>query len=350
MAEAKAERESYRRREAHAFVILFIVNERSGNGRGKRAWSAVERRMREVGRSSDYVKIAAKSEEDAIREAEALAKQGGIAALIAVGGDGTLHALLPLAMRCRLPLGLIPCGSGNDTARAFGLPRNPTAALETALSGQTRRVDLLRSVAELLDESVPNQDQNVRASRSHHPTRFPAQPRLTLTCIAAGLDGAVAADVNGSSYKRWCNRLGIGSAAYIIGLFRTLARFKPQTVTVAVDGDVREFSRSWLAAVANTPAYGGGMRICPSASPSDGRLQVCVVHGCSALQLLFLFPTVLFGKHVRSRFVTMLSGKHAAIRSPLPWPAFGDGEPIGFTPLDAEILPDQLLILTSCSG
>lgn len=332
-------------------MILFIVNEQSGNGRGKRAWSAVERRMREIGRPSDYVKIAAKSEAGAIREAETLADQGGISALIAVGGDGTLHALLPLAMRRRLPLGLIPCGSGNDTARAFGLPRNPVAALEIALSGRTRRVDLLRSIADQLAAAAPRQEQNLHAGRRSRPSsRLLAQPHLTLTCIAAGLDGAVAADVNGSRYKPWCNRLGIGSAAYVIGLFRALARFKPRNVTVIVDGDVREFRRGWLAAIANTPVYGGGLRICPSASPSDGRLQVCVVHGCSALQLLLLFPTVLFGKHVRSRFVTMLAGTKVAIRSPLPLPAFGDGEPAGSTPLDAEVVPGQLLILTSCSG
>jgi len=332
-------------------VILFIVNEQSGNGRGKRAWSAVERHMRDIGRSSDYVKIAAKNEVDAVRDAEALAAQGGIAALIAVGGDGTLHALLPLAVRCRLPLGLIPCGSGNDTARAFGLPRDPLAALEIALSGRTRHVDLLCSSSADQPAAAPHQGQSPQVGhRSRESARLPTKPRLTLTCIAAGLDGAVAADVNGSRYKRWCNRLGIGSIAYIIGLFRMLARFKPQTVTVTVDGSVREFRRSWLAAIANTPIYGGGLRICPAASPSDGILQVCVVHGCSALQLLLLFPTVLFGKHVRSRFVTMLSGANFAIRSPLALPAFGDGEPVGITPLDAEILPGQLMILTSCSG
>lgn len=330
-------------------MILFIVNERAGNGRGKRAWTAVDRRMSEIGRSSDYIKIAAQDEAEALREAETLAAQGGITAMIAIGGDGTLHALLPLAARFRLPLGLIPCGSGNDTARAFGLPRHPLAALNVALSGQTRRVDLLRSVADPAGEAVapqPAQTDHVpRPSRQN-----PSRSELTLTCIAAGLDGAVAADVNGSRYKRWCNRLGIGSAAYVIGLFRVLARFRPQTVTVTVDGAEREFRRCWLTAVANSPAYGGGMRICPSASPSDGRLQVCVVHGCSAWQLLLVFPTVLIGKHVHSRFVTMLSGTHAVIRSPLPMPACGDGESIGAAPLEAEILPGQLLILTSCSG
>ncbi len=333
-------------------MILFIVNEQSGNGRGKQAWSAVERRMHEIGCRSDYVKIAAKNEVDAIREAEAMTTQGGITALIAVGGDGTLHALLPLAVRCQLPLGLIPCGSGNDTARAFGLPRHPIAALEIALNGQTQRVDLLRSAAQPAEPAL-RPEQNIRASTSgltRQPARLPAQPRLTLTCIASGLDGAVAADVNGSRYKRWCNRLGIGTAAYIIGLFRTLARFKPQTVTVTVDGAAREFRRCWLTAIANTPAYGGGLRICPTASPSDGRLQVCVVNGCSALQLLLLFPTVFFGKHVRSRFVTMLAGTNVAIRSPFPFSAYGDGEPVGSTPLDTEILSGQLLILTSCSG
>ena len=310
--------------EAQRRVILFVVNEKSGNGRGKQAWKAVERKL--VERGIRHAKIAESTETTAIGRAEETLNRGGTTALVAVGGDGTVHSLLPLALTKRLPLGFIPSGSGNDTALAFGLPKDPVAALDIVLEGMTRTADVI-------------------------VTRGPdGSARYSLISIATGLDGAVADDVNGSAYKRWCNRLGLGSLAYIIGLFRMLARYKPQTFTVTIDGTVFEFRRGWLVAVANTATYGGGLKICPEARPDDGKLHACVAHGCSAWQLLLVFPTVLTGSHVRSRFVTMLSGQEIVVEAPKPMLAYGDGEPAGRTPVRASVLPRQLPVFVSSSG
>nr|AYQ75077.1 diacylglycerol kinase family lipid kinase [Cohnella candidum] len=310
--------------EAYPHVILFVVNEKSGNGRGKKAWQAAESILRE--RGTPYAAITATSPADAILQAKSKIEREPVQALVAVGGDGTVHSLLPLAVEYRLPLGLIPSGSGNDTALAFGIPKDPAAALDIVLGGSTRPSDLL--AARQPDGSL----------------------HYSLISVAIGLDGAVAEDVNGSRYKRWCNRLGIGSAAYIIGLFRMLAAFKPQPLTVTVDGRTHVFQKGWLTAVANLATYGGGLKICPDAKPSDGLLHVCVVHGCSALQLLSVFPTVLSGKHVGSKFVTMLKGTDVSVEAPVPLLAYGDGEPAGHTPVRASVLPRQLLIFASASG
>jgi diacylglycerol kinase family enzyme len=172
-------------------------------------------------------------------------------------------------------------------------------------------------------------------------------PHYSLISVAIGLDGAVAEDVNGSRYKTWCNRLGAGSLAYIIGLLRMLAVYKQQTMTITVDGVQRRFSNAWLVAVANLATYGGGLRISPDARYHDGLLHVCVVHDCTVLQLLRVFPTVLNGSHVRSRFVTMLRGREVTVESPVPLPAYGDGEPAGSTPVRAGIQTRQLLFLTA---
>ncbi|WP_276358445.1 diacylglycerol/lipid kinase family protein [Cohnella caldifontis] len=302
-------------------MILFVVNEASGNGRGGKTWGKVERML--TARGTPYAKISAASADDAVRRAEAFMAQTKVDALAAVGGDGTVHGLVSLALRTRTPLGLIPCGSGNDTALAFGVPNDPAIALDIVLAGVTRPSDVLMS------------------------DKADGSPEYSLISIATGLDGAVAEDVNGSRYKRWCNRIGLGRLAYIIGLLRKLATYRPQKVRVTVDGATREFADCWLAAVANLATYGGGLRICPDARPDDGRLHACVVHGCNALQLLSVFPTVLTGRHVRSRFVTMLQGSQIAVESPIPMLAYGDGEPSGRTPLRASVLPGQLLILTS---
>ena len=306
-------------------MLLFVVNEKAGNGRGRKVWRTVEAELQ--ARGIAYRAIAEADDEKARdRAAEAL-RRGGVKAVAAIGGDGTLHSLLPLLAGSGVPLGLIPAGSGNDTARAFGIPKRTKAALSILLDGQTQPSDMLSA--------------NLATGES----------RLTLTALAVGFDAAIVRDVNGSRYKRWCNRLGIGSLAYVIGLLRVLARYKPREVTIRVDGENHAFRNVWLSAISNTASYGGGLRINPEADPCDGLLHVCVVHGCTPWRLLRLFPTILNGSHVRTRIVTILRGSSIEIASDAPIEAFGDGEPAGLTPVQAATVPNQLLFVTaSASG
>ncbi|MFC5470172.1 diacylglycerol/lipid kinase family protein [Cohnella suwonensis] len=306
-------------------LILFVVNEKSGNGRGNKIRTKVEERLRANGTA--YEMLATSSESEAVVRVGEILKRGSVKAVAVIGGDGTLHGLLPVVAGSGIPYGLIPSGSGNDTSRTLGIPADPMKALDIILAGRTRAVDLLETFTE------------------------GGVKQRTLTAVAVGLDGEVAADVNGSRYKSWCNKLGVGSLAYIIGLFRALTKFKPRSITVTVDGVAREFSRGWLSVIASGPSYGGGLRICPDAKPDDGRLHVCVVHNCGVGRILLIFPTLLTGGHVkRTRYVTILSGSSATVRSSSPMLAFGDGEPSGVTPITAVLRPNQLDFLIAVSG
>ncbi len=306
-------------------MVLFVVNENSGNGRGKKIWAKVESRLRLTGEA--YEKVVTTSESEAITLISARLKRGNMKAVAVVGGDGTLHSLLPLLAASGIPYGLIPSGSGNDTSRALGIPRDPIKALHIILAGHTRSVDLLET------------------------STINGVTQLTLTAVAVGLDATVASDVNGSSYKKWCNKLGIGSLAYVIGLLRALAKFKARSITVEMDGTTHEFKHGWLSAISNVSTYGGGLQICPNALPDDGQLHVCIVHSCSVGRILFIFPTLLKGKHVKlHRFVTILSGRSVTVHGAAPMLAFGDGEPTGETPISAVIRPRQLDFLITASG
>ncbi|WP_181907255.1 diacylglycerol/lipid kinase family protein [Cohnella lupini] len=306
-------------------LVLFVVNENSGNGRGKKVWAKVESRLRLTGEA--YEKVITRSEAEAIAFLSERLKHGSMKAVAVIGGDGTLHSLLPLLASSGIPYGLIPSGSGNDTSRALGIPSDPFKALSIVLAGHTRSIDLLET-------STVN-----------------GVSQLTLTAVAVGLDATVASDVNGSGYKKWCNKLGLGSLAYVIGLLRALAKFKARPISVEMDGTKHEFKRGWLSAISNVSTYGGGLQICPNALPDDGQLHVCVVHSCSIPRILMIFPTVLAGKHVNQhRFVTILSGRSVTVHSPDSMLAFGDGEPSGATPITAVIRPRQLDFLIAVSG
>ncbi|QHW31592.1 diacylglycerol kinase family lipid kinase [Paenibacillus rhizovicinus] len=324
---------------------IFAVNENSGGGRGRKVWQIVETELKRLG--TDYATVLAGTPEEArgeiaslLREQDAIAREAAadsraddlprnLKAITIIGGDGTIHGLLPLLCGSGVPLGIIPAGSGNDTARAFGIPRQPLAALRLVLRGKPFPADIIE----------------LRGAEPDDPVR------PVLTALAAGFDSAIAAAVNRSFYKKLCNLMHAGSLAYIIGLIHVLFTFRPRPLDVTADGRKTSFQRGWMAAVCNVPAYGGGLRICPEALPDDGWLNVCIVHSCTPLQLLRLFPLLLSGKHVRLPYVTMLRGRTIVVEETLPDPAksaiavYGDGEFAGPLPLYAQAAGNRIEVL-----
>ncbi|WP_308637741.1 diacylglycerol/lipid kinase family protein [Paenibacillus silvisoli] len=315
---------------------MFAVNEKSGGGRGRNAWKLVEAEL--IRREVPYRAIQARSPEEACSEIrrQLAAAAEAVKAVAVIGGDGTIHSVLPALLDSGVPLGIIPSGSGNDSARAFGIPAKPLEALARILDGHAEPVDLI-----MLHGAEQPQSGETAAVKAARPV---------LTALAVGFDAAIAAAVNRSAYKKLCNLLGAGSFAYLIGLLQMLASYKPRLLTVTVDGTPHRFERGWMAAVCSVPAYGGGLRICPDASPTDGLLDVCVIHTCTPLQMLRLFPTLLSGAHVRLPYVTMLRGRTVSVAAaPLAGVdaalIYGDGEPAGETPLYAESAGHRLLLL-----
>ena len=105
-------------------------------------------------------------------------------------------------------------------------------------------------------------------------------------------------------------------------VFAVLVRFTRSTTTVR-----------WLCfrvAVGNGSSYGGGMRICPSASIVDGTLDVTVVDEISVGQLLRLFPKVYAGTHMRHPQAHAYRGQSVRLEflDGLVPPIFADGEPM----------------------
>lgn len=284
-------------------MYLFVVNPRSGGGAGERAWRRAEKRLRDLGiRYEVLFTGSAGQAENEVRQALS-GRQEWIACAV-VGGDGTIHSVLPALSDAGVPLGIIPAGSGNDTARGFGIPAAPEPAVDALLDGTPRTVDLLAGSG-----------------------------GRTLTSAACGFDAQVALNVNASRYKKLCSALRAGRLAYLIGILHTLASYKPCRAEIECDGELFRFDGVWLTAVCNLPNYGGGLRIAPQARPDDGRLDLCIVHGCSRTQMLRLFPTLLKGSHVRLPFVTMLRGSRASVRFETGRPSALDGEMLGLGPL-----------------
>lgn len=296
-------------------MYLFVINKKSGNGNGLRTWLKVRSILQSD--QIEYRYIFTENSDQAVDLiSEMLQQPEPWRAVAVIGGDGTLHSVLPILKETGIPLAIIPAGSGNDTARSFGIPFDTVSSLNVLLTGQSQAVDLISTSG-----------------------------TLTLTALAIGFDAQVAANVNDSSYKKWCNTLRVGRVAYVIGILHTLLTFKPGRVSVTCDDHTLTYDSTWMTAISNMPYYGGGFKISPQAHPNDGELDICVVHGCTRLQLLRLFPTVLIGRHVNLPFVTMLRGRQISIKSEMKQLALGDGEDMSNLPHHSIVCPGILQMM-----
>jgi diacylglycerol kinase (ATP) len=237
-------------------------------------------------------------------------------ALVVVGGDGMVSLAINALDGRDVPLGIVPTGTGNDTARALGLPLDdPDAAVRLLLAALAapRRVDLIRATGPHLVGS-----------------------RLVVGAVSAGVDALINDRANRMRRPR-------GASRYTIALLVELARLRPRRVELALDG--RDASTdAVLACVANGTSIGGGMRVTPHARLDDGLLDVMTVAPLGRLRFLRLFPSVFRGEHVGFDVVRIERAARVRIGGE-PVVAYGDGERIAPLPLDLVCEPAALAVL-----
>jgi diacylglycerol kinase (ATP) len=248
-------------------------------------------------------------------------------AVLVFGGDGTIHRHLNQLVRLQVPVLVVPAGSGNDFARALGF-RHVRDSLSAwgnyCKKGENiKRIDL--GTIRPLAESAP----------PHAGTRY-------FCCVAGvGLDGEVARRAN--NLPRWLRAHG-GYALSVPPAIFTFAPF-PMKISVTDSFDrstgwpIRSDQPTILAAVANTPMYGDGMKIAPKAKMDDGQFDICVVGGVDPYKLFCLFPTVFRGNHLNVKEVSYFSAPQVRIETEHPLDVYADGEFVCRTPVEMAIEP-----------
>ncbi|HEX2411638.1 MAG TPA: diacylglycerol kinase family protein [Solirubrobacteraceae bacterium] len=166
------------------------------------------------------------------------------------GGDGTIGPVAEVAGRLGVPLGVIPTGTANDFARAYGLPDDPREAAVLAVAGErTRPLELGR-----LSDGRP-----------------------FVNVASAGLASVAARNAQPLKPR-------LGPLAYGVGAARAAATEAPLEATVRVDGRTVFEGGSWQVIVAVSGAFGGGSGVA-EADPDDGVLDVIVLPAGSRLGL-----------------------------------------------------------------
>jgi diacylglycerol kinase (ATP) len=293
--------------------VAVLANPTAGRGRHRGLLPALVEQLAAGGYPVRLLEAGTGEEAEAACRA---AVAGGVAALVAVGGDGTVHRALQAVAGTGVPLGIIPAGTGNDLAVEVGLPAGPRAAAqvlaEALRAGRTRRVDLARLVG--ADDAV----------------------RWYGAVLAAGFDAIVNERANRMRWPR-------GDLRYDIAIMAELVRLRPRRYTLRLDGAAQEVD-AVLLAVGNGASYGGGMRICPTADLTDGLLDVVVAGRVGRIEFARIKPRVYRGTHVEHRLVTQFRAAKVEIEAD-GITTYADGERCCPLPVTVACMPGSLTVL-----
>jgi diacylglycerol kinase (ATP) len=293
---------------------IVFVNHAAGAGRARSFVPRLRRVFEAASVAVEFVSVASTEE---IESTALGAIASGKRLLIALGGDGTMQALVNAASGTDVVLGVLPAGDGNDFAAGLQLPMDPVAASEAMLRGQTRRVDLAR--ARTADGLV----------------------RLYLGGGGVGIDADAIWHANGA-FRRLPGR-----ARYVASALRALCGFRG--VGVKVEFPLTNLApveaNCLLAAVLNTPTYGAGIRLAPEARIDDGWLDVVIVEDLRVFKIAGLLPRLLWSGELRTPNVQRFRVSSVRLTTNRPCVFHGDGEILGSAPVEIEAVPQAVSVL-----
>jgi diacylglycerol kinase (ATP) len=293
--------------------IAVLANPTAGRGRHRGLLPAVLDRLGASGRPVRLL-TAASSEEAEKACHRAIAE--GVVAVVAIGGDGTVHQALQSVAGRPVGFGVVPAGTGNDFATGTGVPDDPFAAAEAIAAairdGRDRPVDLARM------------------------TGPEGEVRWYGAVLAAGFDAIVNERANRMRWPR-------GPRRYDLAIALETARLRARFYQLELDGADRSFS-GVLVAVGNCPSYGGGLRICPDADPTDGLLDVVTAAPLGRIALARLRPRLRRGTHVTDPLVAAFRARQIRINAK-EIIGYADGERIGPLPLVVDCVPGAVRLL-----
>jgi YegS/Rv2252/BmrU family lipid kinase len=282
--------------------LQLVVNPSAGGGRATKVLPSVQAALAE----HDLVVSPTRSLEHADELVAAAVADDRV--VVAMGGDGIVGRVAGTVSRLGGVMGVVPGGRGNDFCRSVGIPRDPVAAA-TALGSY-------------VETSIDLGD---------------ADGQAFIGIASIGFDS----DCQERALR---STLPLGQLTYLVSALATVASWKPAAFRCAVDGEPLVLE-GWSVAVANTGMYGGGMRLAPDASVTDGRLDVVTTRTTSRLTFLRSLPKVFKGTHVDEPSVSVRQGTSVTLDADRPFRVFADGDPVAALPCTISVRPAALRVL-----
>ena len=228
--------------------------------------------------------------------------------VVAMGGDGLVGRVAGAVAESGGTMGVLPGGRGNDFCRAVGIPLDLPGACAVVTGGRPQPVDLgyANGVAFLGIASI-------------------------------GFDSEVQERV-------LVSRLPLGNQIYLWCSLLTVASWRHATFSGTLDGEPFT-TRGWNVAVSNSGRYGGGMRLAPSASVSDGLLDVVMVSAASKLRFLSALPKLFKGTHIDEPAFSLRTAEAVHLDADRPFRVFADGDPVATLPCDVTVRRGAVQVL-----
>ncbi len=303
-------------------AVHVILNPTAGGGRADKLWPLLESGV--AGRfGNNYSLYVTRRPGDATVSARR-AIADGARLIIAVGGDGTIQETVNGFFNSRgllnpsCELGILDCGSGSGLAQSLGLPPSPEQQLDLISRQSSCAIDLGRVVV--------------------YGSNGGKVERIFASECQVGIGGAVVAEVS-SAHKRLGGRIAFGSVA-----IKKLFFHKAQPMTVQLGNNEKMTKRLLGLAIGNGACTAGGMKMTPAAQLNDGLFDVLLMHDMSILTRLWNFPKIYWGTHIDTPHVSIFRSGKITIESENPVLIAADGELLGVTPCEIELLPAVLKV------
>ncbi|MCO6451548.1 MAG: diacylglycerol kinase family lipid kinase [Caldilineales bacterium] len=300
---------------------LVIINPYSNRGDGRHQLDLALQALSSSGMEFEIALTEYRGH--AIKLAEEAARNGA-AMVIAAGGDGTVNEVVNGIMQANghhddiapTTLGILPVGSGNDFAGGLGMDQGLDDAVFRLRRGFTR----------MLDVGYAEHD---------------AGPPLYFVNI---LGGGFDARINVEAHK--IKRLR-GFSIYLVAVLKTIAIYYRTPLTTIHYGDVDRTFPMLMTLVCNGPRLGGGFLAAPESSHDDGLFDLVIVRKTSRLDMLWMIPKFMKGKHLDHPKVTMARTNRVEIESSEGFPSQADGEMLGMNvkKLTISIQPQRLRVV-----
>lgn len=298
----------------HRLKLLIIFNPNAAFGRSVKKLAAIKAKFMSLGIKTTFIATEYAGHG---RELVAKAELSGFDGLVAAGGDGTafevLNGLYQHPKPARIPLGLLPIGTGNAFSRELALQTDVlTEAIELLQRGHTRQVDV--GFVQSADSSF-----------------------YFLNIVSMGF----AVDAGRVALKLKF----LGKNAYTLATLWQVLKLKSYPLLMEIDGESIS-SDNIFVTFSNSRYTGTHFLIAPDARIDDGLLDVTILERLPRVRLLKLFPSIYSGTHVQYNEVSTYKASRIKILSPRGFLLGPDGEFCGSTPAEIGCLPNDLTIFS----
>jgi YegS/Rv2252/BmrU family lipid kinase len=239
---------------------------------------------------------------------------------IGIGGDGTMNEIVngifeqKVVNTTDVVLAFIPVGSGNDWVRTVGIPHDYEGAIKTIKTGSF----FLHDVGKVTYQDAA--DRKVR---------------YFANIAGIAYDAFVVQRVNTKK-----------SGNYKMTVLSSLLKYKPQVVKLILDDKEVMNEIVFSAAIGQGRFNGKAMMQLPDAIPDDGIFDLTVYHECTKMQVIRNTNKLYDGSFVKLPFISQHTAAKVRIESESPVYVETDGEELGCTPIDIEMVTRSLKIIS----